>query len=193
MVTKKLKVGCKGKALTLLHEYNFLKAEAMGILGSAIGGALGIGGTIFGGISASKAMKKVKRNLEGQMRENQSWYDRRYNEDATQRADAQRILTMTNENIRQRNQAAAGTQAVMGGTEESVAAAKAANNQALADATSQIAMNGERRKDQIEAQYMNTKAELNDKLNNLEMGKAQNVRQAAMGAAQAGVDMAGLF
>ena len=165
----------------------------MGILGSAIGGALGIGGAIFGGISASKAMKKVKRNLEGQMRENQSWYDRRYNEDATQRADAQRILTMTNENIRQRNQAAAGTQAVMGGTEESVAAAKAANNQALADAKSQIAMNGERRKDQIEAQYMNTKAELNDKLNNLEMGKAQNVRQAAMGAAQAGVDMAGLF
>ena len=177
----------------MLHEYNFLKAEAMGILGSAIGGALGIGGAIFGGISASKAMKKVKRNLEGQMRENQSWYDRRYNEDATQRADAQRILTMTNENIRQRNQAAAGTQAVMGGTEESVAAAKAANNQALADATSQIAMNGERRKDQIEAQYMNTKAELNDKLNNLEIGKAQNVRQAAMGAAQAGADMAGLF
>lgn len=193
MVTKKLKVERKGKVLTLLHEYNFLKAEAMGILGSAIGGALGIGGAIFGGISASKAMKKVKRNLEGQMRENQSWYDRRYNEDATQRADAQRILTMTNENIRQRNQAAAGTQAVMGGTEESVAAAKAANNQALADATSQIAVNGERRKDQIEAQYMNTKAELNDKLNNLEIGKAQNVRQAAMGAAQAGADMAGLF
>ncbi len=30
----------------------------MGILGSAIGGALGIGASIFGGISASKAMKR---------------------------------------------------------------------------------------------------------------------------------------
>lgn len=165
----------------------------MGILGSAIGGALGIGGAIFGGISASKAMKKVKRNLQQQQRENQSWYDRRYNEDVTQRADAQRILTMTNENIRQRNRAAAGTQAVMGGTEESVAAAKAANNQALADATSQIAVNGERRKDQIESQYLNTKSELNDKLNNLEQAKAGVISQAVQGVAQAGSNMASVF
>ena len=165
----------------------------MGILGSAIGGALGIGASIFGGISASKAMKKVKRNIEGQMKENQNWYDRRYNEDATQRADAQRILTMTNENIRQRNQAAAGSAAVMGSNEESIAAAKPANNQALADATSQIAVNGERRKDQIESQYMQTKQELNDKLNNLEQAKAQNTAQAVQGVAQAGSAMASVF
>ena len=165
----------------------------MGILGSAIGGALGIGASIFGGISASKAMKNVKRNIEGQMKDNQNWYDRRYNEDATQRADAQRILTITNENIKQRNQQAAGAQAVMGGTEESVAAAKAANNQALADATSQIAVNGERRKDQIESQYLQTKSALNDKLNNLEQAKAQAVSQAVQGVAQAGAGIAGAF
>ena len=82
----------------------------MGIIGSAVGGALGIGASIFGGISASKAMKKVKKNLEDQVRENQDWYDRKYNEDATQRTDAQRILTITNDNIRQRNKAAAATQ-----------------------------------------------------------------------------------
>lgn len=169
------------------------KRTDMGILGSAIGGALGIGASIFGGISASKAMKKVKRNIERQMKENQNWYDRRYNEDATQRADAQRILTMTNENIRQRNQAAAGSAAVMGSSEESIAAAKAANNQALADATSQIAVNGERRKDQIESQYMQTKQELNDKLNNLEQAKAQNTAQAVQGVAQAGSAMASVF
>ncbi len=165
----------------------------MGIIGSAVGGALGIGASIFGGISTSKAMKKVKSNLEGQMNENQNWYDRKYNEDATQRADAQRILTITNENIRQRNQQAAGAQAVMGGTEESVAAAKASNNQALAEAASQIAVNGERRKDQIESQYMQTKSVLNDKLNDLEQSKAQNVSQAVKEVAQTGSNMAGLF
>lgn len=165
----------------------------MGIVGSAIGGALGIGASIFGGISASKAMKKVKSNLQSQMHENQDWYNRHINEDATQRADAQRILTMTNENIRQRNKQAAGTQAVMGGTEESVAAAKAANNQALADATSQIAVAGERRKDQVESQYMQTKSELNEKLNNLEQAKAQNTAQAVMGVAQAGSNMASVL
>ncbi|MCM1320205.1 MAG: hypothetical protein NC217_07480 [Muribaculaceae bacterium] len=165
----------------------------MGILGSAIGGALGIGSSIFGGISTSKAMKKVKRNIEQQQKENQNWYDRRYNEDATQRADAQRILTMINENIRQRNQQAAGVQAVMGGTEESVAAAKAANNQALADYTSQIAVNGERRKDQIESQYMQTKSDLNDKLNNLEQARAGAISQTVQGVAQAGSNMASVF
>lgn len=165
----------------------------MGILGSAIGGALGIGASIFGGISASKAMKKAKKNVEGELRDNQNWYDRRYNEDATQRADAQRILTMTNDNIRQRNQQAAGAQAVMGGTDESVAATKAANNQVLADVTSQIAFNGERRKDQIEGQYMHTKSDLNEKLRNIEIGKANAVSQAVQGVAQAGSNMAGLF
>lgn len=165
----------------------------MGIIGSAIGGSLGIGASIFGGISASKAMKKVKKNIEGQMNENQNWYDRRYNEDATQRADAQRILTITTDNIRKRNQAAAGAQAVMGGTEESVAATKAANNEALADATSQIAVNGERRKDGIESQYLSTKSDLNNKLNNLEQARANAISQAVQGVAQAGSDMASVI
>jgi len=96
----------------------------MGLIGAAIGAA----GSIFGGIAASKAMRKMKANVEAQKKNNQDWFDRRYNEDATQRADAQRILTMTEESIKNRNKAAAGAQAVMGGTEESVAATKAANS-----------------------------------------------------------------
>ena len=87
----------------------------MGLIGSAIGAA----GSIFGGISASKAMKRAKKNVEAQRQKNQDWYDRRYNEDATQRADAQRILTQTEESIKQRNKQAAGSAAVMGGTDES--------------------------------------------------------------------------
>lgn len=163
------------------------------MIGSAIGAAMSIGSKIFGGISASKAMKKVKKNLEGQQAENESWYNRRYNEDATQRADAQRILTMTNENIRKRNQQAAATQAVMGGTEESLAAAKMANNEALAEATSQIAVAGDRRKDAIEQQYKERDAQLEDKLNNLEIGKANAISGAVQGAVQTGANMDGLF
>ena len=153
---------------------------------SAIGG-------VFGGISASKAMKRVKANLQEQKRKNQDWFDRRYNEDATQRADAQRILTKTEELIKNRNRQAAGTQAVMGGTDESVAAAKAANNQALAEATSQIAVNAEARKDQIDSAYRQKDAQLDDSLNNLEIGKAQAISQAVQGVTQAGSEIAGVF
>lgn len=149
----------------------------MGLIGSALGAA----GSIFGGISASKAMKKAKKNVQEQIQKNQDWYDRRYNEDATQRADAQRILTMTEESIKNRNRQAAGAQAVMGGTDESTAAAKAANSQALADATAQIAVNGEQRKDQIEEQYMQRDADLQNQLQQLELGKAQAISGAVQG------------
>ena len=157
----------------------------MGLIGSAIGAA----GSIFGGISASKAMKRAKKNVEAQRQKNQDWYDRRYNEDATQRADAQRILTQTEESIKQRNKQAAGSAAVMGGTDESVAAAKAANNQALADATSQIAANAEARKDNIEATYMANDNDFVEQLNQLEQGKAQAIGQAVQGVANAASSM----
>lgn len=157
----------------------------MGLIGSAIGAA----GSIFGGISASKAMKRAKKNVEAQRKKNQDWYDRRYNEDATQRADAQRILTQTEESIKQRNKQAAGSAAVMGGTDESVAAAKAANNQALADAASQIAANAEARKDNIEATYMANDNAFVEQLNQLEQGKAQAIGQAVQGVANAASSM----
>lgn len=165
----------------------------MGLIGSIAGGALGAAGSIFGGISASKAMKRVKKNLQAQKEANQNWYDRRYNEDATQRADAQRILTQTEESIRNRNRQAAGAQAVMGGTDESTAAAKAANAQALADATSQIAAGAENRKDQIEQTYQQRDSQINEALNNLEVNKAQAISQAVQGVAKAGAGIAGAF
>lgn len=155
------------------------------MIGSLIGSALGIGASIFGGIKASQAMKGVKNNLEQQRRDNQNWYDRRYNEDATQRADAQRILTQTAEAIKQRNRAAAGSAAVMGGNAESVAAEKAANAQAMADAASRIAVAGEARKDSIEQQYQNRDQALQGQLNNMEVNRANAITQAVAGVAGA--------
>lgn len=159
----------------------------MGLIGTAIG----VGGAIFGGIKASQAMKKVKKNLENQKKANEDWYNRRYNEDATQRADAQRVLTKTREAVRDRNREAAAAQAVMGGTDESVAAAKAAGNEMMAEAASQIAVAGDRRKDSIEERYRQRDSELNSQLNNMEVGKAQAIGEAVAGLADAadGLDL----
>lgn len=148
---------------------------------SIIGTAVGAAGSIFGGLAASKAMKKVKNNLNQQRQDNLDWYNRRYNEDATQRADAQAMLTKVQEDIRTRNRQAAGMQAVMGGTDESVAAAKAANNEALAATTSNIVVNGEARKDAIESAYQQRDAALQGELNDLEMKKAQEIKGAIQG------------
>ena len=80
----------------------------------------------------------------------------------------------------------------MGGTEEGVAATKAANSQALADATSQIAVNGEARKDQIEQAYQQTDRGIQSQLNDLEQRKAAAIGQAAGGAVDAAIGLSSL-
>lgn len=163
----------------------------MGLIGSIVGGAMNIGASIFGGIKNAKAMKEVQANLEQQKKDNQNWYDRRYNEDSTQRADAQRLLTMTEESIKNRNKQAAGAAAVMGGTEESVAAAKAANNQALTETMSQISAQADARKDAIEQQFQQNNTALQNQMNEMTMKKAANTAQAVQGVASAAGNIAG--
>lgn len=153
----------------------------MGLLGGVIGGAVGAVGNIFGGISKNKMLKQQMKMVNEAKRDNQNWFDRRYNEDATQRADAQAMLTQTAEAIKNRNRQAAGSAAVMGGTEESVAATKEANAKAMADATSQIAVAGERRKDAIEQQYRAKNDAYDEQLRALQ-GQKQSALDIAGGA-----------
>lgn len=151
------------------------------MIGGIIGAAAGAAGNIFGGISKNKMLKDQMRMVNEMKRENQDWYDRRYNEDATQRADAQRILALTEESIRNRNRQAAGAAAVTGGTDESAAATKAQGNQALAEAASQIAVNGAQRKDEIEQQYQKRDDALEEQARGLQ-GQKQSLLDIAGGA-----------
>lgn len=155
------------------------------MIGTLIGAGLGAASSIIGGIKARNAAAEAKRMLEQQKADNQAWYDRRYNEDATQRADAQRMLTMTMDRIKQRNRAAAGTAAVMGSSPEAVAAEKAVNAQALADTASQIAAAGAARKDQVENQYLTQKNSLTQQQIANQNQQAANIAQATSAASQA--------
>lgn len=153
--------------------------------GAIIGAAINAASSIYGGIKSSQAAKEANAKVEAMQRENQNWYDRRYNEDPLQRSSAQRVLTRTQEMLRQRNKAAAGRQAVMGGTEESVAAEKARNNEALAEAASRIAAQGDAQKDAIEQQYRATKAGLTQQQIGIEQQRANNIAQATAGVGKA--------
>lgn len=151
---------------------------------------MGIGSSIFGGIKSARAARKAKRRIEQSKRDNEAWYNRRYNEDATQRADAQRILRKTQDIIRERNRQAAATQAVTGGSEESVAATREANANALADTASAINANADARKDNIEQQYRARANELDDKLVGVDMQRSQNIANAASQAVKSAASIA---
>ena len=142
-----------------------------------------LGGSIFGGIKASREAKKQQKMLDAQKAENQAWYNRRFNEDGTQRADAQRLLTNTQDLLRRQTKAAQGANAVTGASTEAVAAQKAANNQALAEATSTIAAASDARKDNIEQQYQTNDNALADKQMQISRQKQNAITQAVQGVA----------
>ena len=160
------------------------------MLGSLIGAGLGVASSIFGGISARKARRKQERMLAQQEQENQAWYDRKYNEDPTKRADTVRLLTQMQEQIKNRNRAAKGRQAVMGGTEDSTTAVKEANNKTLADTTSQIVAANEARKDAIEQQYQQNKRSIQGQQMQMEAEKSADTANAVAGVSGTAANIA---
>lgn len=160
------------------------------MLGALIGAGLGLASSIAGGIANRKARRKQEQMIARQQRENQAWYDRTYNADPTKRADTVRLLTQMQEQIKNRNKAAKGRQAVMGGTEDSTTAVKEANNKTLADTTSQIVAANDARKDNIEQQYMNRKNQLQNQQMGMEAEKAADTANAVAGVAGTAANIA---
>ena len=160
------------------------------MLGTLIGAGLGLASSIAGGIANRKARQKQEQMIAQQQKENQAWYDRTYNADPTKRADTVRLLTQMQEQIKNRNKAAKGRQAVMGGTEDSTTAVKEANNKTLADTTSQIVAANDARKDSIEQQYMARKSQLQGQQMGLEAEKATDTANAVAGVAGTAANIA---
>lgn len=160
------------------------------MIGALIGAGLGLASSIAGGIANRKARKKQEQMIAQQQRENQAWYDRTYNADPTKRADTVRLLTQMQEQIKNRNKAAKGRQAVMGGTEDSTTAVKEANNKTLADTTSQIVAANDARKDNIEQQYMNRKNQLQNQQMSIDAEKAADTANAVAGIAGTAANIA---
>lgn len=163
------------------------------MIGSLIGAGLKVAGGIYGGIKSAQAMRQVQQNLEDAQARNQAWYDKNYYEDATKRADAQRILQQTEDAIRNRKRQSAAAAAVTGGTQEAQALENAANAQAIANAMTDIAVSGEQRKDNIEAQYQQTRNALDQQQNNLLIGKAHTIAQGVKGVTDAAGNFVGNF
>lgn len=160
------------------------------MLGTLIGAGLGLASSIAGGIANRKARQKQEQMIAQQQKENQAWFDRKYNEDPTKRADTVRLLTQMQEQIKNRNKAAKGRQAVMGGTEDSTTAVKEANNKTLADTTSQIVAANDARKDNIENQYRARNSQLQGQQMGLEAEKAADTANAVAGVAGTAANIA---
>lgn len=146
-----------------------------------IGAALGAVGSIVGGLSAANAMGKYKKGLEQQIQDEKDYAAMQTGGDGTQRGDIGRVLNKTEETFKRRNKQAAATQAVMGGTNEALAAEKEAATGALADAYSQAGATVQQRNDKIMEQSHARVAGLNQQLNQANVDQANAITAAIKG------------
>lgn len=153
---------------------------------SLVLGLIAAGTSIIGGaVKSHKAYKAEQQQLEEidrQRSENANWYNKRYYEDATQRADNQRLITQARAALQRNNMAASGQSAVMGATNATSAAMKEANNNALANTVSGVAANAARSKNAVEQAYMGRDAQLGNMQTQANMASLEANNAAIDGA-----------
>lgn len=130
---------------------------------AVIAGASALASIVGGAIKSARAKRAAQENqkqLDQMKRDNENYFNRYYNMDATQMADNRAVLTEAATRLRRNSQAAAGTNAVVGGTNATAAAAKEANNQAYADAVRGVAANAQQYKNNLANKHLDTKNNL---------------------------------
>ena len=139
---------------------------------------LGAAGSAANFISQAKEARKRRRALDERERENEAWYNRKYNEVGAESASAQRALTAMRDAQRQRIDRASGAAAVSGASSESVAAEKAAANKAIGDTVSAIAARDDARKERVEDEYRRERRAIENARDNISLQKQQNTAAA---------------
>jgi len=160
-----------------------------------IGAIIGAVGSVAASLIAAHNGKKQAENAERERREQQrkldDWYNRRSNEDVMQLADVQAALNSAREMSRDNIQAARGRAAVMGGSNQEVAAAQEAASKTIGDTARAVAATGTARKDAADEVYRQG----DTNLSNARIAEANqrnaNIAQAASAGIQAGLNMVG--
>lgn len=137
----------------------------------------------------TQSARKQREIIDTQKKDNEAWYNRNYYEDSTQRSDAQRAMQMARDAMKSRYNQAQASGVVTGATDESIAAQKAATNQVVSSAASSIAATGDSRKDSIDQQYLNTKANLAQQEAETWKQQGAAIAQTAQGVGNAGSKM----
>ena len=130
-------------------------------------------------IAGGNESRRRQRELDRQERENQLWYDRRYNEVGRETQVGQRMLEKMREAQRERMASVSGKSAVMGGSNAVSAAESAAANKAIGDTVGKIDAQQEARQDAIEKDYRQTKRSISNARINASIADSKRKADAA--------------
>lgn len=116
-------------------------------------------GSIFGNIFSSRAARRtnadINDQLNGQERRATSEFESQYYADPSQLLSNQMALTNMQKYLQEQRKSRAAANAVTGGSEESVAAAKAVDNETVGNTAASMAASTEARRNALRDQYNN--------------------------------------
>ena len=155
------------------------------MIGTALSAFAKIASSVYGGIMAKRAAEEGQQKLDKMKRENDAEDQRVSYRDPSQSIIAQYALRRTFDNIRRRNEQAAGTDAVM--NTHQLRDVQAANAEQGAETAARVAASEAARQDQLHQQHLTRKQQLEQEEYNLTQQKRQNIANAV----QNGLNVAG--
>lgn len=159
--------------------------------GSIIGGAAALGASIYGGVASSIANTNARKLIQQQRNDNEAWYNIRMSQDYTRRADVQAAINKQRELLNEQYKRARATNVVAGGTNEALSAQQQVANNSVAQTMSDVAAAGANYKDNVERQYRQQDAALNQQQAQSYQQQAAQTAQAASQAVNAGINLVG--
>jgi len=160
-------------------------------IASAIGAGLGLATSLFGGAASAAAAREAEKRQRQQEAKENAWYTRRYNEDYVDTNAGQNLVRRAKDYAREQWKKAAGAQAVAGGTDAATAMAKEAGNKMVGDTIANIAATDQARKDNVDNMHRQAQDKFAQMDMNRELTRAQNITNAAQGASNAIMSVAG--
>lgn len=167
------------------------KKEWVSEVFSGLGAGTGLLSSLFGGISASKAAKEAEKRQRQQEAKDNAWYQRRYNQSYVDTADGQNLIRKAREAGQNYIRRAEGAAKVAGSTDAATAQAKEAALRMQGNTIADIASQDTARKDRVDDMHRQAEDRFAQMDMNREMLRAQNITQAAQGASNAIMSVAG--
>ena len=165
--------------------------QIAGIVQGGIGLTAATGGALYGGIKSGKLNREAEYMLQKQRDENKQWYNIKMAQDYTRRTDVQAAINRQRELLNEQYKRARATNAVAGGTDQSLALQQQAANQSLSQTMTDIASQASSYKDNVEQQYRQQDAALNQQQIQGLQQRAASTAQAASQVVNSGIKMVG--
>lgn len=153
------------------------------MVGAIVSGVLGLGGSIYGGIKAGEARKRMSQYLSGQEVDNRALYDKDYHQNYLDRTDTQALIKSLRNTLKGQSESAAQMATVTGATPESVAVAKEQSGKTIDNVYSNISAQGQRFKDNVQNRYIQRK----NALSNLRYGEMESTATSYENLMQNGI------